>query len=58
MDRTAIREYINVSDLTEAHVRALRHLIGTGESVSLNLGNGKGHSVREVIPAVERMTKA
>jgi UDP-glucose-4-epimerase GalE len=53
-DGTAIRDYIHVMDLGDAHVRALRHLWDGGESVALNLGTGKGHSVRQVIAAVER----
>ncbi|HUF57165.1 MAG TPA: UDP-glucose 4-epimerase GalE [Thermohalobaculum sp.] len=55
-DGTAIRDYIHVSDLAEAHVRALDRLLGGGESVALNLGTGRGHSVREVIAAAERVT--
>ncbi len=51
-DGTAIRDYIHVSDLAEAHVLALRYLFGDGESLCLNLGTGQGYSVREVIDAV------
>ncbi len=54
-DGTAIRDYIHVSDLAEAHVRALGHLAAGGDSAALNLGTGRGHSVREVIAAVERI---
>ena len=54
-DGTAIRDYIHVSDLAEAHLRALRHLAAGGGSAALNLGTGRGHSVREVIAAVERI---
>lgn len=57
-DGTAIRDYIHVTDLAEAHVRALRHLMNGGESVALNLGTGQGHSVREVIASVGRVSKA
>jgi UDP-glucose-4-epimerase GalE len=56
-DGTAIRDYIDVSDLAEAHVLALRSLTEGGESLALNLGTGTGHSVREVIAAVERLSK-
>jgi UDP-arabinose 4-epimerase len=52
-DGTAVRDYIHVTDLAEAHVLALQRLLACGESVCLNLGSGKGHSVREVIRAVE-----
>jgi UDP-glucose-4-epimerase GalE len=54
-DGTAIRDYIHIVDLADAHVRALEHLARGGESVALNLGTGTGHSVREVIAAVGRM---
>jgi UDP-arabinose 4-epimerase len=52
-DGTAIRDYTHVTDLAEAHLRALRYLMHGGESVTLNLGTGTGHSVRQVIRAVE-----
>jgi UDP-arabinose 4-epimerase len=54
-DGTAIRDYIHVMDLARAHVLALRHLLEGGESMAINLGTGRGHSVREVIRAVERV---
>ena len=52
-DGTAIRDYIHVRDLADAHVSALRHLLRGGESMQLNLGTGQGYSVLEVIEAVE-----
>jgi UDP-glucose-4-epimerase GalE len=52
-DGTAIRDYIHVTDLAAAHVRALEHLLAGGGSIALNLGTGHGHSVREVIAAAE-----
>jgi UDP-arabinose 4-epimerase len=57
-DGTAIRDYIHVMDLASAHIAALEHLRNNGNSVALNLGTGKGHSVREVIRAVERRANA
>lgn len=54
-DGTAIRDYIHVTDLADAHVRALDHLRGGGSSVALNLGTGNGHSVRQVVDAVARV---
>ena len=51
-DGTAIRDYIHVTDLADAHVLALRHLLDGGKCYALNLGTGRGHSVREVIAAV------
>jgi UDP-arabinose 4-epimerase len=55
-DGSAVRDYIHVCDLAEAHVAAIGHLLGGGESVRLNLGTGSGHSVRAVIDAAERIT--
>jgi UDP-glucose-4-epimerase GalE len=55
-DGTAIRDYVHVTDLADAHVRAVDHLLGGGASECLNLGTGRGHSVREVITATERVT--
>jgi UDP-arabinose 4-epimerase len=52
-DGTAVRDYIHVEDLADAHLRALNHLIAGGKSLALNLGTGRGYSVREVIGAVE-----
>jgi len=57
-DGTAVRDYIHVVDLAEAHVRALRHIFQGGESAALNLGTGQGLSVREVIAAVDRVVAA
>jgi len=54
-DGTAIRDYIHVTDLANAHVRAIDSL-ARNESVALNLGTGLGISVREVISAVERIS--
>jgi UDP-glucose-4-epimerase GalE len=54
-DGTAIRDYIHVTDLARAHVLALRQL-EAGNSVLLNLGTGRGYSVREVIAAVQTAT--
>ncbi|MBV8614241.1 MAG: UDP-glucose 4-epimerase GalE [Acetobacteraceae bacterium] len=53
-DGTGVRDYIHVSDLAGAHVDALRHLARGGGGVVLNCGYGRGHTVREVLRAVER----
>ncbi len=53
-DGTAIRDYIHVEDLAEAHVRALEHLQAGGAGATLNLGTGTGSTVREVLAAAER----
>jgi UDP-arabinose 4-epimerase len=55
-DGSAVRDYIHVQDLAEAHVAAITHLTAGGASIALNLGTGSGHSVREVIDAAERIT--
>ena len=54
-DGTAIRDYIHVTDLGDAHVRALGYLGAGGENGAMNLGTGQGCSVRQVIAAVERV---
>ena len=56
-DGTAIRDYIHVTDLAAAHVLALKYLLDGNKSVALNLGTGKGHSVREVVAEVERASR-
>jgi UDP-glucose-4-epimerase GalE len=55
-DGTAVRDYVHVLDLAEAHVAALQYLLSGGECFSANLGTGHGVSVREVITAVERVS--
>ena len=55
-DGTCIRDYIHVNDLAGAHVKALDHLQAGKQSFAANLGTGRGHSVREVISAVEEVT--
>ncbi len=54
-DGTAVRDYVHVTDLADAHVRALDYLEAGGESTAFNLGTGRGYSVREVVAAVERI---
>ncbi len=53
-DGTGIRDYIHVWDLVEIHRLALEHLANGGESLVANCGYGRGHSVAEVVRAVER----
>lgn len=53
-DGTALRDYVHVSDLASAHVKALRYLLKNGKSQSLNLGTGRGHTVMKVIHAAEK----
>ena len=55
-DGTAIRDYIHVLDLSQAHLLAVKHLQAGGESEFINLGNGTGFSVLEVIEASRKVT--
>ena len=55
-DGTAIRDYIHISDLSQAHLLALKHLRDDGASEFINLGNGGGYSVKEVIEAARKVT--
>jgi UDP-glucose-4-epimerase GalE len=54
-DGTCLRDYVHVSDLADAHVRALDAVIETGKSAIYNLGTGRPHSVKEVITTVGRV---
>jgi UDP-arabinose 4-epimerase len=56
-DGTCIRDYIHVTDLAHAHMLALRHLIAGGKNLAVNLGTGRGASVRDILEAVTRITK-
>jgi len=55
-DGTAVRDYIHVTDLAAAHVLALKALLGGRASDVINLGTESGHSVLEIIKAVEKVT--
>jgi UDP-arabinose 4-epimerase len=55
-DGTCLRDYIHVSDLADAHVKALKRLETHAGFSAFNLGTGKGYSVNEVVGAVERVT--
>ncbi|MBB3917088.1 UDP-glucose 4-epimerase GalE [Rhizobium fabae] len=55
-DGTCVRDYVHVSDLAQAHLAAVNHLIAGGESLSVNLGSGRGTSVREILEAIYRTT--
>lgn len=56
-DGTAIRDYIHVIDLAEAHILALESLLSGGDSDIFNLGNGQGFTVKEVIECVKSVTQ-
>jgi UDP-arabinose 4-epimerase len=55
-DGTPVRDYVHVCDLATAHVKALDRLLAGGSSASVNLGTGRGHSIRDVISAVEAVS--
>jgi UDP-glucose 4-epimerase len=55
-DGTCVRDYVHVTDLVDAHVLALRHLMGGKANLTLNCGYGRGYSVLEVINAVKRVS--
>ena len=55
-DGTAVRDYVHVSDLADAHVLALQALLAGHPGGVFNLGGGRGHSVGEVLDAIRRVT--
>ena len=55
-DGTCVRDFVHVTDLAEAHVRAVEYLLSGGKSIALNLGTGQGTSVKEIIGAVENVS--
>jgi UDP-arabinose 4-epimerase len=54
-DGTCVRDYVHVSDIADAHVRALKYLLLGGESSVFNLANARGYSVKEVVSTTERV---
>ena len=55
-DGTAVRDYVHVADIADAHCSALEQLSLRGGGIRLNLGTGRGHSVRQVLSAVEAVS--
>lgn len=55
-DGTCIRDYIHVSDLSDAHVLAVKRLMDGGDSAVFNLGNGTGFSVKEIVEIARKVT--
>lgn len=53
-DGTCVRDYVHIADIADAHEKAL-HILGSGDSYKINLGNGKGFSVLEVIRTAEKL---
>jgi UDP-glucose 4-epimerase len=56
-DGTCIRDFVHVSHLADAHVRAANYLLAGGTSVALNLGTGQGTSAKELIEAIEIVSR-
>ena len=54
-DGTAVRDYLHVEDIGKAHILALEYLLSGGESNFINLGTGKGHSVKEIIICLQEL---
>lgn len=57
-DGTAVRDYVHVTDLADAHIAALEHLRKGGKSDFINLGTGDGYSVLDVIETTRKVTGA
>ncbi|KAJ3340123.1 UDP-glucose-4-epimerase [Gonapodya sp. JEL0774] len=55
-DGTAVRDYVHVTDLATAHIKALEYMVTKNKSGRFNLGSGKGYSVREVLEAARKVT--
>jgi UDP-glucose-4-epimerase GalE len=55
LDGTCVRDYVHVSDIADAHVRALDYLLERGKSCALNLANSRGYSIKEVIAVAEKV---
>jgi UDP-glucose 4-epimerase len=56
-DHSPIRDFINITDLNNAHLHALAYLQGGGKNDVFNIGTGKGYSVEEIIKKIEKITK-
>ena len=55
-DGTCIRDFIHVTDLADAHARSIDYLLAGGTSVALNLGTGRGTSVKQLVHAIETIS--
>jgi UDP-arabinose 4-epimerase len=56
-DGSAVRDYVHVTDLADAHVKALKWLLAGKASMTFNLGSGKGYRLLDVLAMVEKVTK-
>ena len=57
-DGTCVRDYIHVTDLARAHVLAVGYLLAGGDSLAVNLGTGRGLSIREILQGITTLTGA
>jgi UDP-glucose-4-epimerase GalE len=57
LDGTCVRDYVHVSDIADAHVRALDYSLKGGDSCALNLANSRGYSIKEVIAVAEKVCR-
>ena len=57
-DGTCVRDFVHVTDLADAHVKAVRALLDGAESTALNIGSGRGWSVRELVDSARRITSS
>lgn len=55
IDGTCVRDYVHVEDIARGHLLALRYLQNCGESVVLNLGTGRGHSIRQIVDVLQKI---
>lgn len=55
-DGTCVRDYIHLADLASAHVAGLEYLLNGGDSIALNLGNGQGYSIMDIIKSIGEVT--
>jgi UDP-arabinose 4-epimerase len=56
VDGTCVRDYVHVTDIADAHIRALDYLLKGGNSCAMNLANSRGYSIKEVIAAAEKIS--
>jgi UDP-arabinose 4-epimerase len=55
-DGTCIRDFIHVADLARGHVLAVEHLVNGGANLAVNLGTGRGTSIKKIVDAIGRLT--